>query len=362
MSAISRRSRALALASLAWAAANATNAAELAIVPVSVNRPHRVVEQEILFWESDVVDTEGPVVIVVDVQVSDWGPAGLGAYQATIDAAGTDSPLPGLIFETAEAPEYVCARAPGLDCSTDLRACGDFGPCVRNAASVDEKAYETAEAPEYVCARAPGLDCSSDLRACGDFGPCVRNAASVDEKAYETAEVPEYVCARAPGLDCSSDLRGCGDFGPCVRRVVAMFSDLKESGDAGVAVDLERAVLNGHVHLDPVRDTGLARSLGMFRIVLPTAATGTYAISFSQSGFDTFVLNGAGDLEPVGLRPIRIAIAPDEDFCRQNADCDDGLWCNGAEACVNARCVAGHPIAELDEPCAEPNTRSKGRR
>ena len=30
--------------------------------------------------------------------------------------------------------------------------------------------------------------------------------------------------------------------------------------------------------------------------------------------------------------------------CEQNEDCDDGLWCNGTEACVDSHCEAGVPV------------------
>ena len=39
-------------------------------------------------------------------------------------------------------------------------------------------------------------------------------------------------------------------------------------------------------------------------------------------------------------------VAPDmATACTQSSECDDGLFCNGAETCVDQQCVAGTPVA-----------------
>jgi hypothetical protein len=39
--------------------------------------------------------------------------------------------------------------------------------------------------------------------------------------------------------------------------------------------------------------------------------------------------------------------------CRTDADCDDGLFCNGAERCVDGRCQDGDPPCAIYENCNE---------
>jgi hypothetical protein len=41
--------------------------------------------------------------------------------------------------------------------------------------------------------------------------------------------------------------------------------------------------------------------------------------------------------------------------CQEDGDCDDGLWCNGAEACVGESCEDGNAPCTVDEICDEVN-------
>jgi hypothetical protein len=44
---------------------------------------------------------------------------------------------------------------------------------------------------------------------------------------------------------------------------------------------------------------------------------------------------------------------PVVDGCTANADCDDGLYCNGAETCTNGLCAAGTAPCAEGEECVE---------
>lgn len=46
---------------------------------------------------------------------------------------------------------------------------------------------------------------------------------------------------------------------------------------------------------------------------------------------------------------------PQPPVCTADADCDDGLFCNGAETCVNAVCQAGTDPCEEGQTCDEDN-------
>ncbi|RJP38613.1 MAG: hypothetical protein C4547_04350 [Phycisphaerales bacterium] len=39
--------------------------------------------------------------------------------------------------------------------------------------------------------------------------------------------------------------------------------------------------------------------------------------------------------------------------CASSTDCDDGLFCNGQEQCVDGGCVPGEPVDCGDDPCSE---------
>lgn len=57
--------------------------------------------------------------------------------------------------------------------------------------------------------------------------------------------------------------------------------------------------------------------------------------------------------------PLALALAACPPPCNSNADCDDGLFCNGAEVCVNSTCQAGtapdcaDSLACTEDRCSE---------
>ncbi len=75
------------------------------------------------------------------------------------------------------------------------------------------------------------------------------------------------------------------------------------------------------------------------------------AIDFGPTGFDRGY--GYGRVDAINSLQL---VGPG---CTSPADCDDGLWCNGAEDCVGGSCVAGTPpncndsVACTDDSCNE---------
>lgn len=44
---------------------------------------------------------------------------------------------------------------------------------------------------------------------------------------------------------------------------------------------------------------------------------------------------------------------PDPSACTTDAECDDDVFCDGSESCVDGECVAGNPPCPIDQPCIE---------
>jgi len=53
------------------------------------------------------------------------------------------------------------------------------------------------------------------------------------------------------------------------------------------------------------------------------------------------------------FRPNADCTTPCEVECVDDADCDDGLFCNGAETCVDTHCIPGQPPCGLGNVCNE---------
>ena len=52
-----------------------------------------------------------------------------------------------------------------------------------------------------------------------------------------------------------------------------------------------------------------------------------------------------------GMEMPDAAVGLDAPECSADPDCDDGVFCNGAETCSAGACVAGEPPCMADQSC-----------
>ena len=71
-----------------------------------------------------------------------------------------------------------------------------------------------------------------------------------------------------------------------------------------------------------------------------------FAMGVSDDGR---VITGSGSGPNMGLEAWRAIL----NECGRDADCSDGLFCTGAETCVDNVCIPGSPPCALDDPCIE---------
>ena len=86
-----------------------------------------------------------------------------------------------------------------------------------------------------------------------------------------------------------------------------------------------------------------AKLQGDLARILQLDANGERHLTIRKDFYDLLVRLGKGADIYLPTKPAG--------YCASNADCDDGNWCNGAERCVNEKCVAGTKPCLARERC-----------
>jgi len=85
----------------------------------------------------------------------------------------------------------------------------------------------------------------------------------------------------------------------------------------------------------------------------PTAVSGL-ASQFVSSGTEIFAIAGQLVNGPPGTTNEKFTCGAEGPFCQTDADCDDGIFCNGRESCIvtTGKCQQGPlPICNDNNPC-----------
>jgi len=241
-------------------------------------------------------------------------------------------------------PEPECVE--DADCDDGLvcngaETCGDDGTCVAGTALCDEAAGETCDEATGTCTPAPGDDLS-------DENPDVSfDDLTVGSPVIISAPDPRFVFGtfeRQPpeGCTCEWSSDGSGTFEPADGCENVTYTPAED--DTTITVNVVCTDLGIDTSFSQeVAVTGCAADAdcddGLFcnGDETCTVATGACAAGTNPCAADEDCTEGGG-CEPV--------------VCEVDADCDDGLFCNGVETCdtVTSACVAGtRPCGDLND-------------
>jgi len=124
--------------------------------------------------------------------------------------------------------------------------------------------------------------------------------------------------------------------GVCGPRIYAI------GGDDGVNF------LTSNEAYDPFTDTWIVPQPSK-----PTATAGL-ASQFVYTGTDIYAIAGSLQNGPPGTPNEKFTCGTEGPFCQSDADCDDGIFCNGRETCIvtTGKCQQGPPpICNDNNPC-----------
>ncbi len=180
---------------------------------------------------------------------------------------------------------------------------------------------------------AVGMTWKNDYPTCEDpttnwnWGICVDYAPQTDEVGCFSNE-SDYLDVTAPGANVwsasiaagGSSITGSSGTSMSCPHVAGLAALILDMDGSLTPAEVRTIIRDGSIDMGPA---GFDRAYGYGRIDV----------------LDTLALVGPG--------------------CSVPADCDDGLWCNGAEDCVSGSCVAGTPpncndgVACTDDSCNE---------
>lgn len=100
-------------------------------------------------------------------------------------------------------------------------------------------------------------------------------------------------------------------------------------------------------------DDGSSRHAGTLILEIPAGAEGVYTVHIDSNDGQTFLL----DTDTIPILPlVRVPAVIRIEACANNAECDDGIFCNGDELCAAGECLPGSaPCSGTAPLCDEPN-------
>ncbi len=282
-------------------------------------------------------------------------------------------PVPGTCADCAARTCQTLACADGDciytdDCDADHCINDACVACIGDDECDDSNDCTDDACIDWRCRKTNNTDVCDDRDACteGDAcagGACVGIAFDCSDGDLCTDDVCTDGTCSNPAVVCANDAECDPATGDCVAGARDDLVGLAVDVD-GDPVDFDDLTVGDTISITAPIPTALTRQATTCTCVwnVDPATAGTF--SAADECETDFTVDDAGDFTirvvvtcidgTVGtFKQDGTAAEPSVPTCTVAADCDDGLFCNGAETCVDSLCVAGIDPCAVGETCNE---------